>query len=497
MGRVRAILAIVLTSLCAAPGISGAAQVKVMTWNIADTVSETSWNSSNAQKLGRVANFYQPDVLALNECACGSTETARQKLTQSLTLWADAYLPDWPEKHVYVSALGDGYNRNAFVSRYPMYAFTEQALAPRGLVGAMIDLPGDIDVKVYTAHLKAFSDYNSAQQRQNGANIYKNSVINWSYPIANAAIPYILTGDWNEDETNPQYPLSEWYHPITTVMESYVNEFNPDDGWGKHKTYSSGSPTRRFDYILPSWHCRPDWTNSGLSWSRVINTMVLYDHGQLPAGLYRLDSQCSDHLCVIGTFDLLDGRISSIRASADGEYVTGTTKYVTASYSDHFYVQEPREPFAVRVNSAQGNPQVGYIVNFKGFYSSSPLEEDAVQLTGLRVLNTVQGVVRPMGLRNRDINGESHAGVPVDGSAGPGNAGLLVKTWGRVVEPLAEGYFWLDDGSGYRVRVQSTKVVALGDYVSAVGVVGYDAVDAAPRRLIKTRTEGDVQIYNP
>lgn len=299
-------LALLLTSLLSvvvAPIQLGAATFKVMTYNIHQTVGQSAgYTSTNAQRLARIVQYYQPDVITVNELEGSSTTSAQTQLQN----WVNAYIPylggqPGTSYHTYVSPINDGYIMNAIVSRYPIYSKSAQTLDPRGLLSGTIDLPDGDDVRVYTCHLKAYSDSSSAARRQAGAETAASRISSWSGTTGNYSVLYVLCGDMNEDEDNPQYPLSGSYHPITTLLTAYLQDFEPDDLYGWTKTYSATSPSRRFDYILPSWRLRPV---SGSGKSQVVNTYELFEHGQLPPGLIRQDSSGSDHLCVLATFDI-------------------------------------------------------------------------------------------------------------------------------------------------------------------------------------------------
>ncbi len=473
---------------------ASAERVKIMTLNIHRVIGESSWSSINAQRLAHIVNYFEPDVLCINELE-GSSRTL---MTQNLQLWANNYLTNWPNKYVYVSTLGDGYNRNAFVSKYPYYEEANQSCDPRGLVSATFDIPGDTDVRVFCTHLKAYSDSTSCNRRQNGAETVRNNLINFSaYNGDYAQLPYFMCGDFNEDEDNPSCTITSSYHPVSTIMEAYLNDYYPDDGYGDPHTYSSSSPTRRFDYVLPSWHVRHDNSDTHPYWSRVINTYQMYLHGDLPpgSGLYSQDSWGSDHLAVIGTFEVLDNEIASLKAEVDGEYYCVSYKPVTASYSDHFYIQEADSWNAVRVNSYD-QPPVGAWVNVKGTVNHTAVDEDSLDATGVRVISSIGANVSPIGMGNRSVTPEAHSATEVDGKVCPSNAALLVKVWGEVTSTESGG-FTIDDGSGYEVFVESGVSVNVGDYVSAVGVVGYSQSGGTPERYVKTRISDDIQIYNP
>ncbi|MGB9619376.1 MAG: hypothetical protein ACPL7K_03065, partial [Armatimonadota bacterium] len=77
-------------------------------------------------------------------------------------------------------------------------------------------------------------------------------------------------------------------------------------------------------------------------------------------------------------------------------------------------------------------------------------------------LGPISEPVRPVGLTNRSIGGGDF-GKPADGTGQQGptggvglnNVGLLIRTWGRIVERepgLLPSWFVIDDGSGANVK---------------------------------------------
>ncbi len=441
----------------AGAAMAPAATIKVMTYNIHKAVgANVGYSTEAAQACARIVNYYEPDVLIINELEGSSTTGA----TNSLKLWCSNYLPylgTITDSKIYVSPISDGYIRNAIVSKYPIINRISYPMPPRDLLVGTIDIPGDPNVRVFGAHFKAGT---SCTTRQSNAAFTRDTILDWSYSLSNADIPYLACGDFNEDETNPICTITSSYHPISTVLEAYLSDYTPTDGYGSAKTWSSSSPSVRFDYILPSWHlkARPTQNPSVKDNSIICRTTTWFTRGVLPPGLYRYDCiDASDHLAVLGTFDILDTTVKAIRSAANGDLVFVTKGYVTASYSDHFYIEDFDRRAAIRVNSNR-NPGVNAIVNVRGYMNISASAEDAIEALNVRVLSTTQGVIKPLGMSNKSINGEDFNGVKVAGYTGPFNGALLVRIWGRVESP-GSGFFYVNDGSGYRVRIQSSKSV--------------------------------------
>jgi hypothetical protein len=202
---------------------------------------------------------------------------------------------------------------------------------------------------------------------------------------------------------------------------------------------------------------------------------------------------------VLATFDTADDEyIAGIRGSADGSPVFLQLQTVTASYADHFYIEDADRLHGVRVNSSV-NPGLGALVSIKGTWQASDVNEDVINATGVRGYGLAACIPKPWALKNRDINGESYHSATAPGAGGPNNSALLVKTWGRVLaDPApANGIFYIDDGSNYPVRISSTKSMNAGDYVTVIGVVGFYVSNGLPQRFLETRTADDVDVINP
>lgn len=470
--------------------------LRAMTYNIHQTIGATvGYTSPNAQKIARIVNYYQPDVLVINELEGSSTSGA----TNSLKLWANTFLPylgGVPDStyFYYVSPTSDGFNRNAMLSRYPILDRVSYPMSPRDLLCGTIDLPGSTDLRLFAAHFKAGNSSSDATTRQWNADFTRGKIVTWSEDSARANSPYLMCGDLNEDEDHPQSAITGTYHPISTVLSTYLSDFEPDNLYGSTKTISSYStPTRRFDYVLPSWHLTPI---SGAGQSQVINTMQMYGHGQLPNGLQVYDSQGSDHLCVLATFTISENRTQDCRILPDGSPVSLTAKTVTASFSDCFYVEEQDRSAAIRINSTAA-PPVNSIANVTGALQGSGAER-FIAATGVRTYGT--GLpVPPLALGNRSVGGSDlNPQTPgVEAPYGPFNIGLLVRISGRVSSTFTGG-FYLDDGSGFTVKVYSSVPASAGHFLAATGVVGYEKPVGQMRsiRMLRTRGPADVRILS-
>ncbi|GJM21228.1 MAG: hypothetical protein DHS20C15_11430 [Planctomycetota bacterium] len=224
--------------------------------------------------LGRVVADMQPDVLILQEVGdnsgngTGSDVDSTSQLATTLELFlhggTDIFLggtvgayvqlhaPTYDLPHIFVSGSTDGFNRNVILSRYPFGDVNADGIITlsdffqlgdlyspgtnggiRGFMHAEIDLPDGIyagDLVVGNSHLKAGgSTFDKNERRTAAQNIAYYIDAQWNglggatadpnskiftpgaSMLPSAETPWILGGDWNEDEsTNGQKGPAEW-----------------------------------------------------------------------------------------------------------------------------------------------------------------------------------------------------------------------------------------------------------------------------------------------
>ncbi len=277
---------------------TSAQQIEVMQWNIRHGLGITASNSTpQAAAIARVVNYNQPDVLLFNEVLKDTVANNQA----ALTVWVTNNLPYMGTQpgvtfFVAVSTVDDFFIRNAAISRYPISNETNDDDGLRGLHGFRIQLSGTNVLQIFHAHFKCCSDMQSdCDTRQSNAVFSSNKIRTWA--VANLAIPYIFAGDWNEDEANPQCPLTTTYRPITMVRTNgNLVQFIPANLDGGTKTISTPSPTRRFDYCLAGSN-----RLSAVS-GYVFNSVIWAQHGLYTnASLQNLASDsttASDHCSV-------------------------------------------------------------------------------------------------------------------------------------------------------------------------------------------------------
>jgi len=253
-----------------------AAIVRVLDYNIHRDFGGNDPNLGAQPALAKIVNYLRPDVWTLNEVggnSAGFTNAAARAdiidfVQNKLTIFG-SNPQEGIDYFVYVAGISDGFSTNAIVSRYPFLATQTYSDAGggfnalRGLASAFVDLPGDIDVGVFTAHLKALSSTTDAERRQAEANTNAASVTNWLSGHAGAAA--VVTGDWNETEEtgensnwsghrigDPLPNTGEPYRPISTMHLASLRDPLPVSVRGDRDTISATNPNARFDYVLYS-----------------------------------------------------------------------------------------------------------------------------------------------------------------------------------------------------------------------------------------------------
>lgn len=198
-------------------GKTEATDVRVMTWNVRDSICRTedkSISTGNWAGIVRIIAALEPDVLILQECGdnsgngTGSGVDSVSSLSGVVDLlfnggndpitgnpiaeYVQVYRPGYSLDHVFVSESTDGFNRNVIVSRWPfndvngngtstVSNFTVQSNATgvpggnggiRGFQFAEINLPNDQyvgDIVVGNAHMKAGGSSGDFAQRLTAA----------------------------------------------------------------------------------------------------------------------------------------------------------------------------------------------------------------------------------------------------------------------------------------------------------------------------------------
>ncbi len=253
-------------------GKSDPADVRVMTWNVRDSLCRSENKNDpngNWAALARIVAALEPDVLLLQETGdnsgngTGAGVDSVTNLTTVMNLFFDGgndpfnggtvgefvqlYRPGYSLDHIFVSSASDGFNRNVILSRWPfadlngngtatISDFTVQSNASgvpggsggiRGFQFAEIDLPNAQyvgDLVVGNVHMKSGGSSNDALQRLTAA---QNT---WYYTR------YLYNGNGtatpDPENTIPEFPSSTVVLGPSTpiIMGGDLNEDESTNG---------------------------------------------------------------------------------------------------------------------------------------------------------------------------------------------------------------------------------------------------------------------------
>jgi hypothetical protein len=204
--------------------------------------------------------------------------------------------------------------------------------------------------------------------------------------------------------------------------------------------------------------------------------------------------------------------VSGARSEADGATVQCYSPIVTAAFAGCFYVEAGNRSSGIRVEM----PDHGFSVGQQLFILTGTVRTDGNEE---RYLDTAWAmpsfdteVVAPVAVTNRALGGGDWFYDPTTGRGQKGmtdawglnNIGLLVRTWGKVVEiepvtePALPTWFKIDDGSGLNVRCAVPSGVTINQGWTYVGVSGISSCEKVGNnlyRLIRVRTQGDIRAY--
>ena len=265
-----AVLALALL-VCARP-VAAQTSVRVVQYNIERTVGSPSSNTAGQPALAKIVKYLAPDVWTISELGGFSADYDSATMHALLAAFIDSYdifgptAVDGQDYFIYIGQRTDGFIAQAIVSRYPFLStqtFSDAGggyPALRGLVHAHVNLPGAIELGVFTAHLKALNATNDAEKRQ--AEATADAVTLQTWLGTHSVDAAVMTGDLNESEEpgdsdnwsggviGGTLPSGNIYHPITTVRDVGFADAAPASIAGNRDTLDSTSPDVRFDYVL-------------------------------------------------------------------------------------------------------------------------------------------------------------------------------------------------------------------------------------------------------
>ena len=196
--------------------------------------------------------------------------------------------------------------------------------------------------------------------------------------------------------------------------------------------------------------------------------------------------------------------VSDVKGKADGTAVVMRQNVVTCAGEDWFYVEDPFRSSGIRVQKASH----GLTPGTKAFVLGTVLTDSNGEryVAASSVASEGAGTVKPLALKCGSVGGgdwlyDSGAAKGqrgVEGGVGLNNIGLLVTTFGRVVQvdpssPAA--WFVIDDGSGVDVKCVVPSGVAINPswrYVCVTGISSCEKVGGDLRRLLRVRNQADI-----
>lgn len=165
------------------------------------------------------------------------------------------------------------------------------------------------------------------------------------------------------------------------------------------------------------------------------------------------------------------------------------------------YVEQPDRASGIRVALATqaGWLTVGARVSVLGVMGTTAHDERQIASATL----TAEGgtlALAPLHTTNKALGGADAGNPPlgqygVTGGAGVNTIGLLVMTWGTVVNDPSEGFTMLDDGSGTPVRIETGHLSVLwssGDYLKVTGLSSLRKTASGHDRVIIPRNNADI-----
>jgi PKD repeat protein len=310
---------LLISAFCIASVPSASAQqVKVMQWNVEGHIGNIlSNNTSEAKAIARIINYNRPDVVTF----CELEDNGTAATTAGVIAWVTNNLTYFGSKSGVTfwvdMSRGDGSERNGSISRYPVsdgFTYSDAGTLNgigyfnlRGMERFRVQLSGTNSLEIFHVHLKCCSDPgppDACLRRQSESETDATNITAW----ANGnSLPYIFTGDCNEDETHPECTLTSTYHPITTLIQGGgLADYKPSTltpGIGATLTWSTASIASRLDYVLAATNRIPA--------SAIVTGIVFRSSDWAAHGLYTNESPqnlandsqtASDHYCVQVTY---------------------------------------------------------------------------------------------------------------------------------------------------------------------------------------------------
>jgi hypothetical protein len=174
---------------------------------------------------------------------------------------------------------------------------------------------------------------------------------------------------------------------------------------------------------------------------------------------------------------------ADVLRATDGSLANLDCSIVSAAWGDAFYVESDDRSSGIRVEKLSHGLIDGKRTNVAGKIMTNSDGERYIQ--ALAATHAGTGAVEPLGMINKSL-----------GDDGLNNVGLLVRTWGRIIEfePIElPTWFIIDDGSGVDVRCEAPAGVTINKTWTFVTVTGisrlYKIGDTFHRRISIRKTD--------
>jgi len=233
-----------------------------------------------------------------------------------------------------------------------------------------------------------------------------------------------------------------------------------------------------------------------------------YQHKTNPIVADTDDDGLSDGLEVMASTNPLDG-LDPISTTVPGSKTKmGGTKLgignmaCTASFADGSYAEELDKRSGIRLDGVTA--PAGNIIEVIGTPSTTASGERCLIDCFYRAKDPLN--IGPVAMTNRTVGGGTF-GTPPEGQAGvkngsgTNNIGLLIRTWGKVVDmdptlpQSAKTWFKIDDGSGVNVKCVVPSGVTIDpewEYVVVTGISSCEKSGSDLYRLVRVRQQSDI-----
>jgi endonuclease/exonuclease/phosphatase family metal-dependent hydrolase len=266
-------------------------------------------NAPQVQAIARQLLYLQPDIIVLNEIP--------NSLRGEMTNWMKAFFQGY---NLAVTSGTDGALRSGVISRFSIIRsnswldgasltnFGYEGSFTRDLFEAVIAVPNFTQpLHVFTTHLKSGQGTDESARRAAECRAISNYFAN-SFLTTNAAHPYLLTGDMNEDiarppSSNPKSIQTLISAPTGLQLTMPINPYSNNEL--THSIQSTNGLSHRYDYILPC-----GMLVSNIASSEVFRTDLL--PAPAPPLQTNDDVIASDHLPVLMVFNNPYSSLSSI-----------------------------------------------------------------------------------------------------------------------------------------------------------------------------------------